>query len=331
MLRRPSVVRPSRAARVLVLPACAMLLGACGPSRRVDVTASPVPAPAAAATATLAGARVYDARRAAAVALATMFDSLARADVVFVGERHDDAATHRLELAVLEELAARGRPVVLALEMFERDVQPLLDAYLAGRASEAEFLAGARPWPNYATDYRPLVEFARAHGWPVVASNVPRPLASLVARGGLAALDTLPAARRAHAAAELRCPDDAYRAKFVATMRGMPGHEATPAPAGTPDSARATGGDVMLQRIYEAQCVKDETMGESVARALRAGATVVHVNGAFHSDERLGTAARLVRRRPAARVVVIATVPGGAAGADASAPGGLGDYVVLLP
>src|SRR5690606_38634077 len=137
---------------------------------------------------------------------AAMVDSLAGADVVFLGEQHDDSSTHRLELAVLEGLAARGRDVTLALEMFERDVQPLLDSYLAGRASEAELRAGARPWPNYETDYRPLVEFARARRWPVVASNVPRPLASAVGRGGLAVIDTLPAAQRANVAADLSCP-----------------------------------------------------------------------------------------------------------------------------
>lgn len=328
MPSRSFIAGPSRLARVLLLSACALLASACGTRGGVEVGAPP--AAAGDARTALARARVYDARRDATIALATLFDTLARADVVFIGERHDDAATHRLELAVLEALAARGRPVVLALEMFERDVQPLLDAYLAGRASEAELLAGARPWPNYATDYRPLVEFARAHDWPVIASNVPRPLAALVARGGLAVLDTLPAARRAHAAAELRCPDDAYRAKFVAAMRGMPGHDAVAA-HGAADSASASAESALLQRFYESQCVKDETMAESVARAVRAGATVVHVNGAFHSDERLGTVTRLVRRRPEARVVVVATVPGGAAAADLSALGDLGDYVVLLP
>jgi hypothetical protein len=57
----------------------------------------------------------------------------------------------------------------------------------------------------------------------------------------------------------------------------------------------------------------------------------VHVNGAFHSDERLGTVDRLARRRPAARTIVVATVPGGAISADPEASGSLGDYVVLLP
>jgi uncharacterized iron-regulated protein len=93
----------ARLARVLVLPVCALLASACGTTRRAEVGA---PSPA---TAALAGARVYDARHDATVALDAMFDSLARADVVFIGEQHDNAPTHRLELAVLEALAERVR------------------------------------------------------------------------------------------------------------------------------------------------------------------------------------------------------------------------------
>jgi len=308
---------PPRPFRVVPLAAAALLAAACAPAAPVVA-----PSPTAAVTPTSGGAlAVVDTRRGQVVAESAMFDEAARADVVFVGERHDDPVAHRVELRLLEELGRRGRRVVLALEMFERDVQPLLDAYLAGRATEAGLLAGARPWPNYATDYRPLVELARARGWPVVASNAPRPLASLVSRGGLAALDTLPAERRRTVAAELRCPDDAYRTKFVGQMGGMAGHGAAPSSAAAADSARAAGA-AMLQRFYEAQCVKDETMAESVAAALAPGVTVVHVNGSFHSDEGLGTVERLRRRRPDARVLVVSVAP---PGVDAT---GLGDFVV---
>lgn len=62
-----------------------------------------------------------------------MIDRLARADVVFVGEQHDDPETHRAEADLLDAIGRRGRPVVLSLEMFERDVQPVVDDYLAGR------------------------------------------------------------------------------------------------------------------------------------------------------------------------------------------------------
>jgi len=65
-----------------------------------------------------------------------MLADLQTADVVFVGEQHDDPNTHRLELALMEGLrsARLDHPV---LEMFERRAQTALDAYLAGQFSRA--------------------------------------------------------------------------------------------------------------------------------------------------------------------------------------------------
>lgn len=260
-------------------------------------------APAMAAAQEAAGGyvphRVWDARRNRFTDFEAMAADAARAQVVFFGEQHDDGPAHRLEAALLEAVARRGARLVVALEMFERDVQPALDAYLAGTSAEADFLAASRPWPNYAPHYRPLVEMARAARWPVLAANIPRPFASAVARGGLATLDTLPADRRAWAAAEIDCPRDDYYRRFAETMAG---HGAPPA-----DSAA----DARMLRYYHAQCVKDETMAESVARVAAAdpGRLVVHYNGAFHSDFRLGAAARVKRRMPRARILVVSAVP----------------------
>src|SRR5437870_1519895 len=84
--------------------------------------------------------RVYDTRHKQFIDFETLLARVSKADLVFVGEQHDDPATHRMELALLEGIARRRDSVVLALEMFERDVQPRLDAYLSGASSEAEFL-----------------------------------------------------------------------------------------------------------------------------------------------------------------------------------------------
>jgi uncharacterized iron-regulated protein len=245
--------------------------------------------------------RVYDSDRKRFTDFETMLADLARADVVFVGEQHDDPNTHRLELAILEGLARRRGNVVLALEMFERDVQGLVSEYAAGTTGEEAFLKGSRPWPRYATDYRPLVEFAKIHGWPIVAGNVPRRVALAVAKGGLAALKT-PDSDPTLYAAELRCPQDDYFDRFVETMisHPIPGTEKMPA-----IEQRA-----MVQRYYESQCLKDETMAESVVRVRESGAPlVVHVNGAFHSDFGDGAAERVRRRLPRARVVVVSLLP----------------------
>lgn len=260
------------------------------------------------------------------MAFEALVQRAAAADIVFFGEQHDDPETHRVEFGLLDALGRSGRPVILSLEMFERDSQQLLDDYLAGRVSESDFLARSRPWDRYITDYRPMVELAKTRGWPVIASNIPRPTASAVGRRGLAALDTLTPAERGWAARDIQCPDDAYRARFMETMRGHGPGGAAPAAGDTLPTAVAT-------RYYLAQCVKDETMAESIVEARNrapANAVVVHYNGAFHSDYRQGTVSRVVRRAPDARVVVITAVPvTDLAGANLSSHAGRADIVIF--
>ncbi len=240
--------------------------------------------------------RVYDARHKTFSDFETLADAAAKSDVVFLGEQHDDPATHRMELALLQAVARRRTNVVLALEMFERDVQPILDRYLAGTISEEVFLKSSRPWPNYPGDYRPLIEFAKAHHWRVVAANIPRKLASSVATGGLDAVSHLRDSTRAWAAADFDCPtNDDYFRRFGQAMAEHPMGAAGPT----------------IENMYWAQCVKDETMAESIVRARSDAAAplVIQYNGDFHSDFGEGTAERVKRRLPKARVTVISAVP----------------------
>ena len=276
--------------------------------------------------------RVYDTRRGTFIDFESMVADLARADVVFVGEQHDDGGTHRLEEALLGGLRRRKVAPTVSLEMFERDVQAVVDKYLAGSIAESQFLQESRPWPRYATDYRPLVEMAKSEGWTVVAANLPRRVASAVAKSGEPAIEQLPAADRAFVAAQLECPHDAYFTRFTEAMTDHSPPENTaakPGSAPSPAEQRAT-----TDRYYSSQCAKDETMAESVARAVtdRAGkpGPVVHFTGAFHTDFGAGTAERTRRRLPGRRLAVVSMLP--VADLDAIAPGGddlrRGDYLV---
>ena len=273
---------------------CALVAAACAP--RPIVVTEPISVP---------GVRVVDVSSKQDVDFAALVQRAGESDVVFFGENHDDPETHRVEFGLLDAISRTGRPIILSLEMFERDAQPLLNEYLAGRISESDFLAKSRPWDRYVTDYRPMVELARAKGWPVIASNIPRPMASAVGRKALAALDTLTPLERAWAARDIKCPEDAYRARFMETMRGH-----------GPGSAAPQAGDTLptavANRFYLAQCIKDETMAESIVEARNGrppDAIVVHYDGAFHSDYRQGTVDRVKRRAPALRLVVITAVP----------------------
>ena len=247
--------------------------------------------------------RVFDTNANAFVDFETMVAALAAQNVVFVGEQHDDPNTHRLELAVLEGLARRQKSVIVSLEMFERDTQAHVTQYLDGSIDEPTFLRDARPWPRYASDYQPLVEFARSRKWPVVAANVPRPIAAEVSKAGWAALTGKTDLEKAWFAQDRQCPtDDEYFKKFGEAMGAHPA-----------EGQSAEAAARMAERFYFAQCLKDETMAESIVRAHSVekdpAPIVVHYNGAFHSDYRLGTAARVRRRVANARIAIVTMVP----------------------
>ena len=241
--------------------------------------------------------RVFHTGRNAFSDFEALIADVARADVVFVGEQHDDPNTHRLEEALLQGFRRREIIATVSLEMFERDVQRLLDEYLARSIPEEEFLKESRPWPRYASDYRPLVEFAREHGWRVLAANVPRKHASAVAKDGLAVLDDLTPAERSLIARDIECPFDGYFDRFVESMGSHPMPGA--------DNLSAEDRRAMHERFYFAQCIKDETMAASIVRVLqqpdRTPGPIVHYTGAFHSDFFAGAAERVRRRAPAAR------------------------------
>jgi len=124
---------------------------------------------------TLSG-RIWDARAERYVAPEQLFERAAKARHLLLGETHDNAEQHRLQLRVLEALAARGETRVLAMEQLDSERQAAIDAARAAGV-DAERLADAAQferkgwnWPLY----KPLVEFALAHGWPLAAANLSR-------------------------------------------------------------------------------------------------------------------------------------------------------------
>jgi uncharacterized iron-regulated protein len=253
----------------------------------------------------------------AEAALDAMIADLSEADVVFLGEEHDNDVGHRLQLETVRALHAARPELVISLEQFEADVQGVLDLYLAGGIDEAEFLERSRPWPNYAEHYRPVIEYARANGLEVVAANVPRPEARRVAYEGLGVAGALE-----HAPWSTWVDEPEYAERFAAAM----------------GRAHMAEEDEGLRNWFAAQCTKDDKMAESIARAVVAGRSaggdplVVHLCGRFHSDYRLGTASRLLRRLPTLDVRVVGMDSGGDLGRGLEGDElRLGDYVWRVP
>lgn len=241
----------------------------------------------------VSAAQFSDAKSGKELTAKQLAQKLAKYDVVFFGEYHDQSEIHKSEIDLLEALhKIKGEKLVLSMEMFEVDNQEKLDSFLAGQLNEADFMATSRPWPNYQTDYAPLVNFAKEQNMPVVAANVPRFLAAHVAKNNASAAGIeeqykkwLPKATYA--------PEGAYKDKFYAQMN-------SPAAPMKMPPAR-------LAAVYAAQCLKDDKMAESIAAFADAhqNMQILHINGCFHSDAHLGTAQKLEALRPELKVAVI--------------------------
>ena len=227
----------------------------------------------------------------------TSFEKLEEAtegkELILFGEFHDNPISHWLQLELTKELfEENGAKLQLGFEMFEQDQQTLLSDYLTGKLTDKQFQDTMRLWPNYETDYAPLIALAKNNHLYCVASNVQRKYASLLFKKGRTALDTLSAEVKAQMAPidfKVDTSLSQYREVF-----SMGGHMGTN----------------MGMNMVESQAFKDATMAQFIlANPGRQDGTVhVHFNGAFHSDFHQGILWYVQQKNPQIKVLTISTV-----------------------
>jgi uncharacterized iron-regulated protein len=178
---------------------------------------------------------------------------LAGVRLLLVGESHTDADFHLAQLRVIQELQRSGREVLIGLEMYPETEQRWLDAWSTGALTEEGFLSLSRWYKNWGYNwgyYREIFLFARDHGLRMYALNAPREVVAAVGKKGLAGLTPEEAA---HIAPHVDTASPEHRALFKAFFEGDdPLHSAMP-----PEQ---------LDRMYEAQCTWDATMGTTRSR-----------------------------------------------------------------
>jgi uncharacterized iron-regulated protein len=258
---------------------------------------------------------IYDSAQKKWSDFATVEAALKQSQIVYVGEIHNHAWGHRLELQLLEKFFAGQHNIAVAFEMFERDVQAIMDGYIAGQTSEEFFTANSRPWGNYATDYRPLVQFAQSYRLPVLAMNVPRRYAEYAAKGKDDALWLMPALEKSFMAEQILALEGKYKQKFYETMQNHVPPE-------------------IIERYYRSQCLKDDTMAKSIAEFLKTHpeAGVISYTGAFHSDEYLGLVEKVRMQMPTLKRLLVSIVPvSGESVPDPENYSHLADFVLFAP
>ncbi len=235
-------------------------------------------------------------------------------DVVFFGEEHNDSIAHFLEYLLLEELYDRfGKKLALSMEMFDRDVQGILNEYLSNHIDERFFAKDARAWPNY-SDYRPLVEFAKEKKLDVIAANAPFRYAAMANAKGQKSLESLSTTARSFIAP---LPYDtaasAYYEKIVSVRHPppIPESKTDTTTGGTSKEPKIMPANMPTKNINQGQSLWDATMAYSLHQYLKMhrGKKIMHVNGRFHSDGYFGVVQQLKRYDNKIRYLVISAFP----------------------
>jgi uncharacterized iron-regulated protein len=219
------------------------------------------------------------------ITFAQLLNDLHATRVIFIGESHDQIEHHQIQVRMIQDLVAKGKEVVIGMEMFERSQQPTLDRWSQGLLTEEKFLKEVQWDITWGMDYelyKGILDAVKSHHLKVLGLNAPRDLVRRVAenaRKGLSPEDRkrLP---------EIDLTDRQHRA-YVATI--YKGHE--------------NGSAKDFENFYEAQCLWDEGMAESLSEFLKSsraeGKTVLVFAGSGHIVFGFGIPKRFHRRTPA--------------------------------
>lgn len=234
-----------------------------------------LPAASFAQSLTEANYKIYSISKAKEVTIKEVISDMANYDVLFFGEEHNDSVAHHLEQSILELMHLKfGSNLALSLEMFDRDVQPVMDEYLQGYIREKHFRKDARVWSNY-TNYRPMVEYAKENKLDVICANAATRYTNLVGRKGQSALKDLPESSKEYFAP---VPYDTATGKYYKKLMAL---------QHSPSDTAATKHMMSSFNMIQAQSLWDATMAHSIARYIKKNKSkkIMQVNGRFHSDE----------------------------------------------
>jgi uncharacterized iron-regulated protein len=184
------------------------------------------------------------------------------ADIVLFGELHDNPINHWLQLELTKDLFNNSEKLVLGAEMMESDNQLVIDEYITGMISVSKLKSETKIWPNFKTDYLPLIQFSKENKLSFIATNIPRRYASIVYQHGLDTLSFLSDKAKSYMAPLPILYDTSLSSYQEMLAMGM-GH----------------GGD----NLPKSQALKDATMAHFILENWKKGQTFIHFHGAFHS------------------------------------------------
>ncbi len=213
--------------------------------------------------------------------LEDIIPELADKQVVLVGETHDRYDHHLIQLEIIRRLHALKPRLAIGMEAFQQPFQGVLDGYVEGELDVQELLRGTEYYHRWKFDFRhyaPILAYAREHGLPVVALNLPVELTEKVGRLGI---DGLSEPERGQLPAAIDHSDTAYAERLRTIYDRHP-------------DTQGRG----FEGFLEVQLLWDEGMAERAAEYLESHPdhTMVLLAGSGHLAYGSGIPQRLQRR-----------------------------------
>lgn len=218
-----------------------------------------------------------------------LIKELQKKDIILFGELHNNPIAHWLELKIAQELH-KTNSLILGAEMFETDQQPYLNAYLNNEITQQNIDSNIRLWPNYKTDYKPLVDFAKENQIPFIATNAPQRFSTMVYREGLEKLES-----SLTESEKIFLPP----LPFIYNPE-LPGYKAMLSMFGDAQHAN--------KNLPKAQALKDATMAHFILKNWGNNITFLHFNGDYHSRNYEGIYWYLTQKNTSAKITTISTV-----------------------
>jgi len=219
-----------------------------------------------------------------------------KADIVFIGEEHDNPIAHWFEIKITKDLYNKlqeknkgQKTLELGAEMLEADNQKAYTDYVKGKINYKQLEKEARLWPNFKTDYKALLDFAKEKKLSFTATNIPRRYANKVFKYGFKSLDSLSEKEKSWMA-PLPIAYDSTLSSYVA-MTKMEHMKYLP--------------KKLKQNMPKAQAIKDASMAHFILKNHKKENLFIHYNGSYHSNEHQGIVWYVKKAKPQLKILTI--------------------------
>lgn len=240
-----------------------------------------------------------------------MVNIIKKNEVILFGELHSNPIAHWLQLELTMSLyEEKKQDLILAAEMFEADDQLIVNEYLSGKITDKTFADEAKLWPNYPTDYKPLMNFAKTNSLAFVCANIPRRYANMVYKSGIESLDSLDQLAKTYFAPLPMLYDSTLNC-YKEIVANAGGH-----------------GGINLPK---SQAIKDATMAWFIYKSFSKKKQILHFNGSYHSDHEEGIAWYLKQYMPSVTIGSISTREQASLDKLAEENYGIADFILVVP